>query len=68
MKGWIELFGDSEISIRMASLGVLFTLTRAWFDRRTALELNEVVFAREYPLLEKNRYFALDVYSYGFRR
>jgi len=53
---------------RLASLGVLFTLTRAWFDRRTALELNEEVFAREYPLLEKNRYFALDVYSYGFRR
>ncbi len=44
MKGWIELFGDSEISIRLpsllfglASLGVLFALTRAWFDRRTAL-------------------------------
>jgi len=48
---------------RLASLGVLFALTRAWFDRRTALELNEEVFAREYPLLEKNRYFALDVYS-----
>jgi len=44
MKVWIELFGDSEISIRLppllfglASLGVLFALTRAWFDRRTAL-------------------------------
>jgi 4-amino-4-deoxy-L-arabinose transferase-like glycosyltransferase len=44
MKGWIELFGDSEIPIRLpsllfglASLGVLFALTRTWFDRRTAL-------------------------------
>jgi 4-amino-4-deoxy-L-arabinose transferase-like glycosyltransferase len=44
MKVWIELFGDSEISIRLpsllcglASLVVLFALTRAWFDRRTAL-------------------------------
>jgi len=44
MKAWIELFGDSEISVRLpslffglASLGVLFALTRAWFDRRTAL-------------------------------
>jgi mannosyltransferase len=44
MKVWIEVFGDSEISIRLpslffglASLGVLFALARAWFDRRTAL-------------------------------
>jgi len=44
MKGWIELFGESEISMRLpsllfglASLAVLFALTQAWFDRRVGL-------------------------------
>lgn len=44
MKGWIELFGDSEISVRfpsllfgLASLGVTFALAQAWFGRRIAL-------------------------------
>ncbi len=44
MKGWIELFGDSEISVRfpsllfgLASLGVTFALTQAWFGCRIAL-------------------------------
>jgi len=42
-------------------------INRYW-GSRSASELNEEVFAREYPLLEKNRYFALDVYKYGFHR
>ncbi len=44
MKGWIELFGDREVPVRLpsllfglASLWILFALTRAWFDRPTAL-------------------------------
>lgn len=44
MKGWIELFGDSEISVRLpsllfglASLGVIFALVRTWFNSHTAL-------------------------------
>jgi 4-amino-4-deoxy-L-arabinose transferase-like glycosyltransferase len=43
MRGWMEIFGDSEIAVRLpslllglASLGVLFALTRAWFGRGTA--------------------------------
>ena len=42
-------------------------INRYWGDKR-ASKLNEEVFAREYLLLEKNRYFALDVYKYGFHR
>jgi hypothetical protein len=42
-------------------------INRHWGDRHTS-RLNEEVFAREYQLLEKNRYLALDVYKYGFRR
>jgi 4-amino-4-deoxy-L-arabinose transferase-like glycosyltransferase len=41
MKGWIALFGESEIFVRLpsllfglASLWVLFALTQAWFGRR----------------------------------
>lgn len=44
MKGWIGIFGDSEVSVRLpslafglVSLGVLFALTSAWFNSRTAL-------------------------------
>ena len=43
MLGWIELFGDSEIAVRLpslffglASLGVIFALARSWFNRRIA--------------------------------
>jgi hypothetical protein len=42
-------------------------INRYWGSRR-ASELNEAVFEREYPLLEKKSYFALDVYKYGFYR
>ena len=41
--GWIKLFGDSEIAVRLpsllfglASLGVMFALARSWFNRRIA--------------------------------
>ena len=40
MLGWIKLFGDSEIAVRLpsllfglASLGVIFALARSWFNR-----------------------------------
>jgi hypothetical protein len=42
-------------------------INRYWGEKR-ASELNEEVFAGQHPLLEKNRYFALDVYKYGFHR
>ncbi len=44
MLGWIQLFGDSEIAVRvpsllfgMASLGIAFALARSWFGGRVAL-------------------------------
>jgi len=44
MRGWIELFGDSEISVRLTSLilgllsiGLIFALTRNWFGRTAAI-------------------------------
>ncbi|MFC1868789.1 glycosyltransferase family 39 protein [Thermodesulfobacteriota bacterium] len=43
MRGWIELFGDSEISVRLpsllfglTSLGVTFFLARNWFNTHIA--------------------------------
>lgn len=44
MFGWIHLFGDNEIAVRLpalifglSSIGVLFLLTKRWFSHNTAI-------------------------------